>query len=91
MPIVIDDFLLDDENEDKIWVHGLTHSDLLSVLVRRYAVERNRKARRATYLVIGRTDNGRCIAIPIEPTHDPYTWRPITAWPCKDHEENWCP
>jgi hypothetical protein len=36
--------------------------------------------------VIGHDNGGACIAVPVEPTHDPSVWRPITAWPCKQSE-----
>jgi hypothetical protein len=49
---------------------------------------RNRKGRRAPYLVIGEDHGGACIAIPIEPTYDEAIWRPVTAWPCKAHERS---
>jgi hypothetical protein len=38
------------------------------------------------YLVIGRDHGGAAITVPVEPTHDPKLWRPITAWPSKAHE-----
>lgn len=91
VPIEILVFLFDEENEDKIWEHGFTPADLVSVLSKPHAVKRNRENRAASHLVVGKTDRGACVAIPIERTHDPYTWRPVTAWPCKRHEADWCP
>jgi hypothetical protein len=82
----IHDFLIDDANEEKFAVHGLSARRVLQVLEDEHVVLRNRKERRGLYLVIGRDRGGACIAVPIEPTHDPTLWRPITAWPCKDHE-----
>jgi hypothetical protein len=64
---------------------------VLEVLGHPFAVKRNRKERRAPYLVIGRDDRGECIAIPIEPTHDPKVWRPVTAWYCKTAEWGFLP
>jgi hypothetical protein len=81
------DFAIDDENVDKMWEHGITPSQVLQVLGNRPLTVVNRKERRGLYLLIGRDDGGRCIAVPVEPTHDPEVWRPITAWPCKAHEE----
>ena len=85
-PIIVEAFVIDDINESKFWSHGLTREAVLQVLGNRRVVTRNRKGRAADYLVIGRDDRGRCIAIPIMPTHDPYGWRPITAWFCKPGE-----
>jgi len=88
---VVETFLIDEENEDKFWRHGLTAIDVLDVLDEPHRIKRNRKARRASHLVIGRDRQDRCIAIPIEPTHDRTMWRPITAWLCKGHEAAWLP
>lgn len=82
-PQVID-FLFDDENEEKIAAHGLTPEQLIQMLDAEYRIVPNRKRRRASHLVIGRDRGGACIAIPIERTHDPTLWRPVTAWLCKD-------
>ena len=80
-------FLFDEENTDKMWINGIGADQARQVLDNRPRVEANRKGRRGLYLVIGRDDHGQCVAIPVEPTPDPETWRPITAWPCKRSEE----
>ena len=82
----IDGFQYDDENEDKFADHGLSVRQVDQVLDDEYYVARNRKGRRGWYLVIGKDHGGRCIAVPIEPTHRQGWWRPVTAWPCKDYE-----
>lgn len=82
----VHDFLYDDENEEKFASHGLSVDQVDQVLDSGFVVVPNRKGRRAPYLVIGVDHGGRCIAIPVEPTHDPVLWRPITAWPCKESE-----
>ncbi len=80
------DFLMDDENTEKFWAHGLTDRQVRQVLDDRYTVVSNRKNRRSRYLIIGRDWSGQCITIPIEPTYDPILWRPVTAWYCKPAE-----
>ena len=82
----IEDFLFDDDNEEKIGRHGLTALQLHQVLDNDHVVVPNRRLRRGLYLVVGRDDGGAIITIPIEPTHDPLLWRPITAWPSTKHE-----
>lgn len=89
--ITLDAFLFDEDNEAKFWHHGLTAEQVDQVLDHPHRIKRNRKERRASHLVIGRDRQGRCIAIPIEPTHDPDVWRPVTAWLCKPHEQGWLP
>lgn len=85
--IVIEDFLFDETNEEKFAEHGLTDKSVIQVLENPVVVVRNRRNRRAAYLVIGRDFGGQCIAVPIEPTHEPTLWRPVTAWRCKQGEE----
>jgi len=85
MPDVAD-FLLDDENEDKMAAHGLTPRRVLQVLDNTHIVVPNRRRRRASFLIVGRDNGGACISVPIERTRDPLIWRPVTAWPSKDSE-----
>jgi hypothetical protein len=83
---VIETFLIDEVNEAKFVSHGLTSFQIIEVLESVHTIVHNRKHRRGLYLVIGRDLKGVCIAIPVEYTHDPAVWRPITAWPCQDSE-----
>jgi hypothetical protein len=80
------DFVIDEDNTEKFWFHGIAAEQVLNVLDGSIAILRNRRDRRADYLVIGRDSSGMCLAIPIEATHDPVIWRPVTAWPCKNSE-----
>lgn len=89
--VTILDFLFDDENIEEMAAHGVTPGQALQVLDNGPRVGRNRKERRATHLVVGVDNGGACISIPVEPTHDRTTWRPVTAWYCKPHEWNWLP
>ena len=87
MPVVVDAFLWDDDNEDKAAYHGLRRRQVDQVLRDDYVVVANRVARRAPYLLIGLDYGGQCIAVPIEPTHEPRLWRRVTAWRCKRAEQ----
>ena len=80
------DLLFDDENAAELGRHGVRAEEVLEILANGPILKRNRKGRRGAYLMIGLTDGGSCVSIPIEPTHDPEVWRPITAWPCKGSE-----
>jgi hypothetical protein len=71
---------------DKLWNHGLRPAQVRCVLNRRWVAVRNRSGRAAPYLLIGRDDQGRCLAMPIVPTDDPLAWRIITGWYCKQSE-----
>lgn len=79
-------FVIDDDNSEKFWVHGISEAQVLETLERSMTVVRNRKGRRANHLVIGRDRSGICLTIPIEATDDPVIWRPVTAWHCKSSE-----
>lgn len=80
------EFLFDDDNEEKFAAHGISARQVAQVLQNDHVVTRNRKGRRGLYLVVGRDHGGACVAIPVEATHTPALWRPITAWPCKPAE-----
>jgi uncharacterized DUF497 family protein len=80
-------FLFDEENQEKLAAHGIRPRQVDQLLDDEFLVVSNRRGRRATYLVIGRDWGGNCIAVPVEPTHDPMVWRPVTAWRCKPSEE----
>lgn len=86
MSIVVHSFVFDSANEDKITAHGLTPAKVMEVLERRHLVVRNRRERRAAYLLVGKDRSGSCISVPIEPMPQQGVWRPVTAWPCKIHE-----
>ena len=89
--IVVEEFLIDDDNAEKFWRHGLSVEHVLQVLESRWRAKRNRKERRASQIIIGRDRSGQCIAIPIEPTFESGVWRPVTAWFCKPSERSWLP
>lgn len=71
---------------DKLWSHGIVPEQVYAVLFGRIVVTRNRSGRAAPYVLIGRDEQGRCLAIPIVPTNEAVAWRVITAWYCKPSE-----
>ena len=81
-------FLIDADNEEKFAQHGLSARQVVQVLDGAHLVVRNRKRRRARYLIIGRDNGGQCIAIPVAPTYEPNNVGPVTAWRCKEEERN---
>lgn len=87
----VEGVVFDEVNEDEMANHGIAPEQVLQVLDGPYKVKKNRRARRATHLIVGRDRQGQCIAIPIEPTYERTIWRPITAWFCKRHEWGWLP
>jgi hypothetical protein len=79
-------FQYSDATTEKFWYHGIRTEQMDAVLGNFWIVIHNRKGRAAPYVLIGRDDQGHCLAIPIAPTDDPVVWRPITAWYCKPSE-----
>jgi hypothetical protein len=66
--------------------HGITGAQMQAVAANDHILARNRKGRAASHLMIGRDDQGRCLAMPVVPTDHPRTWRAITTWFCKSSE-----
>lgn len=87
--VVVEDLVIDDENEDKFAAHGILARQVRQLLDRPHTIKKNRRERRATYLLVGRDRQGQCIAVPLEPTYRTTLWRPVTAWYCKPHEAGW--
>ena len=76
----MDGFVFDEQNEEKFAQHGLTVAQVDYVLYDAPGyVVKNRKRRRAKYLLVGRDSSGMCIAVPLEGTTERYIWRPVTA------------
>jgi hypothetical protein len=80
------DFDITPEIAAHMWEHRVDLEHLYEVIAGSYIVRRNRANRVAPYLLIGEDNEGRCLAVPIVPTDDPFVWRPITAWKCKASE-----
>ncbi len=55
---------------DKLWSHGIVPEQVHAVLARETVIARNRSDRAAQYVLLGYDEQGRCLAIPIVPTHD---------------------
>lgn len=83
---LVNGFRFDEENEDEISAHGLSINQVQQILGNFSVILRNRKQRRALYLMIGRDNGGSCISVPIEPTNEKGLWRPVTAWYSKSSE-----
>jgi hypothetical protein len=79
-------FDITESAEAKFWEHGIVREQVEAVLDHPWTVIRNRAGRAAPFVLIGRDDQSRCLAIPIAPTYDRLFWRPITAWRCKRSE-----
>jgi hypothetical protein len=84
---VVAELFIPDPTIDKLWSHGIVPEQVHAVLARERVIVRNRSGRAAPFVLLGFDEQGRCLAIPIAPTHDRWVWRVITAWYCKSGEE----
>ena len=50
--------------------------------------ENKGEGRTAPIIMVGPTDSGRMIAVPIEPTHTIGVWRPVTAFEANAHHRD---
>jgi uncharacterized DUF497 family protein len=73
------ELVFDAVNEAKIADHGATISDVLDVLDREPRFIVNRRARRASHVMVGPTQSGRVLVVPIE-DWGRGVWRPVTAF-----------
>lgn len=73
------ELVFDAVNEAKIADHGATIVDVLDVLDMEPRFFVNRRARRASYLMVGPTGSGRVLVVPIE-DWGRGVWRPVTAF-----------
>ena len=71
---------------DKASFHGITEAQLQTVIMNSHVLIRNRKQRAASHILIGRDNQGRCLAVPVIPTQENGRWRVVTAWYCKPSE-----
>jgi hypothetical protein len=79
--------IIDDRVADHIWErHRIDTDQVLSLPERRYVIVRNHGA--APYRLIGRDEQGRCIAAPIASTDDWLTWNVVSAWYCEKEEQS---
>jgi hypothetical protein len=87
-PLRIDDLQFDSDNREHILRHGITESEVWQVFLNGFEILRNAKMHEAPYKMVGATDGGRFISIPIAPTGEPFVWRPATAMLADEDEKS---
>lgn len=81
MPVEIRALLWDETNERHLAKHGVSVREIAQMLSNPHVIVQNRKQRGTRHLLIGSTHGGRILTVPLAPTADPCTWRPVTAFP----------
>lgn len=75
----VQELVFDPVNEAKFADHGVTVLDVLDVLDLEPRFFINRRARRASHVMVGRTRSGRVLIVPIE-DWGRGVWRAVTAF-----------
>lgn len=70
----------DDGNEEEIAAHSVQPDEVWQALDLHPVFFRNKKGYAATLIMVGPTDGGRLLTVPLAPTPVPGRWRPATAW-----------
>jgi uncharacterized DUF497 family protein len=78
--------VLDEHNLAEIARHGVSAAEVVQVIANRHITGPNRRGAPGSILLIGETDGGRLMTVPLTPTEDPTTWRPATAFEASRHQ-----
>jgi len=81
----IADLIFDDHNEREMARHGVVSDEVEQLTSNRNRVLRNPRGETGSILLVGETDGGRLLTVPLAPTDDPTTWRPATAFDAGPH------
>ena len=80
--------ILDEHNLGEMARHGVSGAEVFQVIWNRYLSAHNPRGEPGGILLIGETDGGRVLTIPLAPTDDPSTWRPATAFDASRDQRN---
>jgi hypothetical protein len=65
--------------------HGVVRHEVDGIVWNRMVLTNNPRGEPGSVLMIGETDGGRLLTVPLVPTGDPTTWRPATAYDASRH------
>ena len=72
--------VIDERNLTEMRRHGVSPREIEQVVSNRHITTPNPRGELGSILLIGETDGGRLLTVPLAPTADPTTWRPATAF-----------
>jgi len=78
--------ILDEHNLAEMARHGVSAAEVVQVIANRHITAPNPRGEEGSILLIGETDGGRVLTVPLAPTDDPGTWRPATAFDASRHQ-----
>jgi hypothetical protein len=73
-------FEWDEENEDELWGHKIRPWEVEQVFWNHPVWAPNKKGRRGDCLMVGKTDGGRRLTIPVKPNEVSRQLRALTGW-----------
>jgi hypothetical protein len=74
------DLIFDGHNEREMARHGVVRFEVEQLTSNRKTISDNPRGEIGSVLLIGETNGGRLLTVPLAPTDDPTTWRPATAF-----------
>lgn len=72
--------ILDEHNLAEIARHHVSRAEVEQLVFNRHITAPNPRGGRGSILLIGETNGGRTLTVPLAPTDDDGTWRPATAF-----------
>lgn len=78
--------IFDEANITEITRHGVDPWEVQQLVANRHLTAPNPRGEEGSILLIGETDGGRLLTVPLAPTDDPTTWRPATAFDASRHQ-----
>jgi uncharacterized DUF497 family protein len=82
---VVSDLIFDEHNEREMARHGVTADEVDELKWNRKVFSDNPRGEPGSMLLIGKTNGGRLLTVPLAPTDDPTAWRPATAFDSSRH------
>jgi hypothetical protein len=83
--LVVAELIFDEYNEAEMARHGVVRWEVDQIAWNRRGFYENWRGEHGSVLMIGETDAGRLLVVPLAPTDDPTTWRPATAFDASRH------
>lgn len=79
--------VFDEHNLREMARHGVSDREAAQLVWNRHVVAANPRGEPSSVLLIGVTNGGRCLTVPLAPTRDPTTWRPATGFDASRHQQ----
>jgi hypothetical protein len=79
------ELITDQHNLAEMARHHVSRHEVDQIVANRHVISENPRSAAGSVLLIGETDGGRLLTVPLAPTNDPTTWRPATAFDASRH------